>query len=308
MKKESKLPNMHSRINVNSIKEYEEKIVKLKKMIEMDKEKYSYFEFNRKHEINETKETPVISNYFSLTIDNTQKFLNLKDSMSINSLIINYVAKNGKKEANELDNFEAFMHSFLNSFYKVVNVKLTGKKLITINDILLLIKNYEKETRELSAFLNVEFMNNESFDLFNKGIKEFSLNEILDEMMEVDFNINHQDVVYSHLFYSHHPLTFTNIDEFYKKVILNAIVKSAVVNILGTRIGKDQFLKRPIFDSFIERKKVFIIFDKAFDDDFLKPYMYAQLRGLGVKLIIPNILDNVSEQCYVERSIEKIDF
>lgn len=304
-KKGFNFPNIHSRINIESINDYKNKIDLFKKNINKN-EKYSYIEFNSEYQ-ERKKEKFVIYDYDPLFINKHNQFLNLKDYNSIESLIVEFIKENSKNQLIDFFEIKQFLSIFLKDIYHFIIIKLNFKNNITINDILSLIQNYKNEIIYNSVFLGENVFSKKTFDLYDEILERFNIMEIIEKMKLENFNIRHEEIDYKNLFFGVYPIVFNDVDEFYEKVIINSIFLSSIRGILYQSVNQqdqnNQFTKKPIFSGMKQRKIIFVIFDKGIENDNTFIF-YTQLRSLGVRLIFPNnIKSTINNKYYIANTI-----
>lgn len=295
LNKKEDLPDVHSRINADSMDDYNYKIEILKKIIKNNKSDFSYMEFKDSEYIKDDDDKVFLS-HANYNITNDEKFLNLKNKMSMWSLIVNFVKKEPTLNIEYQNNMKWYLLSFFNIFYDKLILKLINNDEITINKILLMLVSFESEIEKCSAYVGKELVSKDEICFYKKYFYFYKLDEVLYKMMDVDFGIKHQDINYSHLFFSHSPITFFGVDEFYEKVIFDSITQSGIQEVLSGKLDeKNQFSKKPLYAGMNERKKMFVFFNKTKNSSFVSPVLYSQLRGLGVRLVIPNKIDELDK-------------
>lgn len=118
IKKKKDVPKEHSRINANSIEDYNKKISDLISIIDENKEHYNYIKFNSEYKKEKERDSHSL-----LFINNNNKFLNLKEFESIFSLIKIYVTTNKLIKKQNQSEFNHFLFYFLKDLYPIINFK-----------------------------------------------------------------------------------------------------------------------------------------------------------------------------------------
>lgn len=286
-KKEQTIPNIHLRIDSTDYFDYQTKIELIKKDLKTNK-KYNILDFTNKKDTLIDDKSLVRSD--KINIVEGQQFLNLNDFCSIQSLLVNYICLkkyNGNKFDDNIHVIREVLHSLLQPTYSFLILKLNNQDL-TINNVLKTILNYESIVKDAETFLCREILSQEKKNFYISFFEEHNLKEIINEIIEQDLKIEHEDFDYKDLFFKTLNIYFHDIDVFYGNVLLDSIIHSGFCNVLGTRIVESDFQQQKSKLNMTNRKRVIVFLDETPNSEPFPPMVYSMLRGLGVYLIYPD--------------------